>query len=268
LETDRDVLVLVPEIGLTHQLVQHTRDRFGASVAVLHSGLAPSERWAAWRRIRARTARVVIGARSAVFAPIARLGLIVVDEEHDGAYKQEDGIRYNARDLAVVRARLATAVVVLSSPRHRRNLSRATTGAIDYSNSRRPDAAAPGRDRRPPRPVRRRRAELTDDCVRPSDGACESRAGSVFLNRRGFARSVPACGTPVACPQCSVSLTWHRWRRAGLPPLPSSPAATRRASVRCRRALPSASVPAGRDDTAPCTRRPASPASIAMPPSA
>src|SRR5262249_40274532 len=91
------------------------RDRFGDLVAVLHSGLGPRERWDEWRRIRSREARVVVGARSAVFAPLERLGLLVVDEEHDAAYKQEEGIRYNARDLAVVRARLGGAAVVLAS---------------------------------------------------------------------------------------------------------------------------------------------------------
>src|SRR5262249_42847248 len=110
-----DVLVLVPEIALTHQLVSRVRGRFGDLVAVLHSGLSPRERWAEWRRIRAREARVVVGARSAVFAPLGTPRLIVVDEEHDAAYKQEDGIRYNARDLAVVRARLAGGVAVLAS---------------------------------------------------------------------------------------------------------------------------------------------------------
>src|SRR5262245_4971690 len=219
LAADRDVLVLVPEIGLTHQLVRRTRDRFGASVAVLHSGLTPAERWAAWRRIRARTARVVVGARSAVFAPVARLGLIVVDEEHDGAYKQEDGIRYNARDLAVVRARLAGSVVVLSS---------ATPSAESFH------AATPGRhellvlegrpDARPlpcveivdlrGRVRRADGAELLSDELRAAIESTLARREQVlvFLNRRGFARCLqcPACGAPVACPQCSVSLTWHR----------------------------------------------------------
>jgi primosomal protein N' (replication factor Y) len=219
LETDRDVLVLVPEIGLTHQLVERTRERFGASVAVLHSGLTPSERWAAWRRIRARTARVVIGARSAVFAPLARLGLVVVDEEHDGAYKQEDGIRYNARDLAVVRARLAKGVVVLSSATpSAESFHAATTGRHRLLELRgRPDARAlpeveivdlRGRVHRADGP------ELLSEELRAGIETTLARRGQVlvFLNRRGFARCLqcPACGTPVTCPQCSVSLTWHR----------------------------------------------------------
>jgi len=219
LEADRDVLVLVPEIGLTHQLVRRTRDRFGATVAVLHSGLTPSERWAAWRRIHARTVRIVIGARSAVFAPLARLGLVVVDEEHDGAYKQEDGIRYNARDLAVVRARLAKAAVVLSSAtpsaetfhaaleqRHRLLELRGRPGARPLPQVELVDLR--GRVRRADGP------ELLSDELR---GAIDTTLASrgqvlVFLNRRGFSRCLqcPSCGTPVTCPQCSVSLTWHR----------------------------------------------------------
>src|SRR5207249_1211928 len=105
LATGRDVILLVPEIALTHQLLERVRGRFGGEVAVLHSGLGPRERWSEWRRILSGRARVVVGARSAVFAPVRRPGLVVVDEEHDAAYKQEEGLRYNARDLAVVRAR-------------------------------------------------------------------------------------------------------------------------------------------------------------------
>src|SRR5204863_123976 len=115
LAAGREVVLLVPEIALTHQLVERVRGRFGSEVAVLHSGLGPRERWSEWRRILSGHARVVVGARSAVFAPARRLGLVVVDEEHDAAYKQEEGLRYNARDLAVVRARLAGAVAVLAS---------------------------------------------------------------------------------------------------------------------------------------------------------
>ena len=241
LAADRDVLVLVPEIGLTHQLVRRTRDRFGASVAVLHSGLTPAERWAEWRRIRARTARVVVGARSAVFAPLARIGLIVVDEEHDGAYKQEDGIRYSARDLAVVRARLAGAVVVLSSATpSAESFHAATTGRHGLLQLRgRPDARPlpevdiidlRGRVRRPDG------AELLSEELRAAIEATLARREQVlvFLNRRGFSRCLqcPACGAPVTCPQCSVSLTWHRAAAALVchhchhhrPPPPACPA--------------------------------------------
>ena len=111
----RSVLFLVPEIALTHQLLDRVQRRFGGGVAVLHSGLGPGERWDEWRRVVRGEARVVVGARSAVFAPLADLGLVVVDEEHDPAYKQDEGLRYNGRDLAIVRAKLAGAAVIVGS---------------------------------------------------------------------------------------------------------------------------------------------------------
>jgi primosomal protein N' (replication factor Y) len=215
----RDVVLLVPEIALTHQIVERVRARFGGAVAVLHSGLGLRERWTEWRRIRSREARVVVGARSAVFAPVERLGLLVVDEEHDPAYKQEEGLRYNARDLAVVRARLAGAVVVLAS---------ATPAAESYH------AARTGRHlllELPERPTAHAlpRVELVDLRRRVRSGASsrlfsdELRAALeenlatggqtlVFLNRRGFATYLQcaACGTALTCPQCSVTLTLHR----------------------------------------------------------
>ncbi|HXJ36467.1 MAG TPA: primosomal protein N' [Candidatus Eisenbacteria bacterium] len=222
LAAGRDVLVLVPEIALTHQAVARVRERFGDTVAVLHSGLGPRERWSEWRRIVTREARVVVGARSAVFAPVGRLGLVVVDEEHDGSYKQEDGIRYHARDLAVVRARLAGGVVVLAS---------ATPSAETYH------AATTGRHRllelhaRPtaqPLPA----VDLVDLRGRPrtdepglfsdelraalDETIARGEQALVFLNRRGFATYLqcPSCGATASCPHCSVTLTWHRARGA------------------------------------------------------
>jgi primosomal protein N' (replication factor Y) len=115
LERNTNALVLVPEISLTHQVVARLVGRFGPTVAVLHSELSAGERWDEWRRIRRREVRIVVGARSAVLAPIDDLGIVVVDEEHDGAFKQEDGVRYNARDVAVVRARKAGCPIVLGS---------------------------------------------------------------------------------------------------------------------------------------------------------
>jgi len=221
LAAGRSVLVLVPEIALTHQLVERVRARFGERVAVLHSGLGPRERWDEWRRVRAGAARVVVGARSAVFAPLGDLGLVVVDEEHDAAYKQEDGLRYNARDLAVVRARLAKAVVVLAS---------ATPSAETYH------AAQDGRHallELPERPtaqalpaidvvdLRERpgaRATLLTDDLREAleQTLAAGRQSLVFLNRRGFATYLqcPACGVAASCDDCSVTLTWHRAARA------------------------------------------------------
>jgi primosomal protein N' (replication factor Y) len=223
LAAGRNVVVLVPEIALTHQIVERVRERFGGAVAVLHSGLGPRERWSEWRRVRRGEARVVVGARSAVFAPVARLGLVVVDEEHDAAYKQEEGLRYNARDLAVVRARLANAVVVLASAtpsaeshwaahegRHvlLRLPDRPTAHplpAVEVVDLRghRPDPSGP---RLLSEPLR---LALADNLERRGQTL-------VFLNRRGFATYLqcPACGAAASCPQCSVTLTWHRARGA------------------------------------------------------
>jgi primosomal protein N' (replication factor Y) len=222
LAAGRDVLVLVPEIALTHQVVARVRERFGDAVAVLHSGLGPRERWSEWRRIGTGEARVVVGARSAVFAPVRHLGLVVVDEEHDAAYKQEDGIRYHARDLAVVRARLAHAAVVLAS---------ATPSAESYQ------AALDGRHRllelhtRPTAQalpavdvvdlrgrVRAKENGLLSEELRQALAETTARGEQalVFLNRRGFATYLqcPACGATADCPHCSVTLTWHRARAA------------------------------------------------------
>jgi primosomal protein N' (replication factor Y) len=218
----RGALLLVPEIALTHQLLDRVRGRLGNTVAVLHSALGPRERWAEWRRIRSGEARAVVGARSALFAPVARLGLVVVDEEHDAAYKQEDGFRYNARDLAVVRARLAGGVVVLAS---------ATPSAESYH------AALDGRhtllalpERPTPQPLppvtlvdlrnrpRGAAPRLLTDELRAALEANLARGGQtlVFLNRRGYATYLqcPACGNALECPHCSVTLTWHRGARA------------------------------------------------------
>src|SRR5437867_3709381 len=219
LAAGREVVLLVPEIALTHQPVERVRGRFGSEVAVLHSGLGPRERWSEWRRILSGQARVVVGARSAVFAPARRLGLVVVDEEHDAAYKQEEGLRYNARDLAVVRARLAGAVVVLAS---------ATPSAESYR------AALDGRHRLltlPERPTAHPlpAVEVVDLRARADDRkgprlvseelrrALETNLAAggqtlVFLNRRGFAvyLQCAGCGAALDCPLCSVTLAWHR----------------------------------------------------------
>lgn len=213
-------IVLVPEIALTHQAVGRVRARFGDTVAILHSGLAPRARWAEWRRLLDGRARVAVGARSAIFAPVRDLRLVVVDEEHDAAYKQEEGIRYHARDLAVVRARLANGICVLAS---------ATPSAESYQ------AALDGRHAlvelkaRPtahPLPavevidLRAQPKQRTDERPALSDQLHQALAQNlelggqtlVFLNRRGFATYLqcPACGATASCPNCSVTLTWHR----------------------------------------------------------
>src|SRR4029077_11510857 len=111
----RGALVLVPEIALTPQLAARFRARFGDDVAVLHSALPPRERLEAWRKLRHGEVGIALGARSAVFAPVRALGIVVVDEEHDPSFKQEEGVRYHGRDLAVLRGEAAGGVAVLGS---------------------------------------------------------------------------------------------------------------------------------------------------------
>ncbi len=215
-------LVLVPEISLTHQLVDRIRGRFGAAVAVLHSGLSDGERWDEWRRLARGEARIAVGARSAVFAPVRKLALVVVDEEHDGAYKQEDGVRYNARDVAVMRAKLSGCTAVLGS---------ATPSMESFDNGQR------GRyrllelgERVEGRPLpeveivdlRRRVARshhgmpLSPELIAALQANHAARGQSlVFINRRGFSNFLQCslCGEAMMCPNCSVALTWHRcWR--------------------------------------------------------
>jgi primosomal protein N' (replication factor Y) len=218
----RGVLYLVPEIGLTPLLVSRLMRRFPQSLAVLHSGLPPVERRRAWDRVRNGEARLVVGARSAVFAPIPDPGLIVVDEEQDGSYKQEDVPRYNGRDLAVVRAREARAVLLLGS---------ATPSLESFRNARegryallrlggrvedRPmpsvrivDMRGEYRDARGARPLSRELTEALQDCLARGHQAL------VLRNRRGWASALhcPACGVRVSCSQCSVAMTWHRSAR-------------------------------------------------------
>ncbi|MCB9778245.1 MAG: primosomal protein N' [Alphaproteobacteria bacterium] len=215
LEAGRQVLVLVPEISLTPQLTGRFKARFGERVAVLHSGLSGGGRLREWRRIRSGEAAVAVGARSALFAPFSDLGLVVVDEEHDDSYKQDEGVRYHARDLAVVRAHLAACPVVLGS---------ATPSAESWQNARE------GRyhllrlpERATARPVPS--IELVDMRGRPPDQALSTElltalertlaAGGkaiVLYNRRGYAPVVecPGCGGHFECPSCGVGLVYHR----------------------------------------------------------
>ena len=212
----KSALVLVPEIALTPQLVRRFRARFGDGIAVLHSALSDGERYDEWRRIRRGEAPIVIGARSAIFAPLERIGIIVVDEEHEASFKQSDGLRYNARDLALVRGRDEGAVVLLGS---------ATPLVTTIQSSREgkltllelPERVA-GRPLPELLPVTTRLTaetplspELLTELARNLERGEQS---LLFLNRRGFATllSCPSCGEALACPNCSVSLTYHRGR--------------------------------------------------------
>ena len=136
LSRGRGALVMVPEIALTPQLVSRFRARFGDELAVIHSGLVEADRHAMWTRLRRGEVRVAIGARSALFAPVPDLGLVIVDEEHDSSFKQEEGVRYNARDMAILRAHRLRAALVLGSatPRWSRSSWRAAASWSSWSS--------------------------------------------------------------------------------------------------------------------------------------
>ncbi|MDZ4694476.1 MAG: primosomal protein N' [Deltaproteobacteria bacterium] len=214
-------LVLVPEIALTPQLASRFRDRFGDDVAVLHSALPRSERLNAWRRLSNGEVGIALGARSAVFAPVQRLGLIVVDEEHDPSFKQDEGVRYHGRDLALVRAQSCRAVAVLGSATpslescHNRD-----TGKLRYLSL--PMRAAPGAADRPLPQVQildlRQRPAGPDGLFSPllAEAMRQTVAAGdqviLFLNRRGFSTVLlcRACGLVLQCKDCDVSMTLHR----------------------------------------------------------
>ncbi len=218
LRRGQTAIMLVPEISLTPQTVERFKSRFAASqesVAVLHSHLSGGERHDEWHKINEGRARIVIGARSAVFAPLENLGLIVVDEEHENSYKQEETPRYHGRDIAVLRASFEKCAVVLGS---------ATPSIESYHNAstgkyRLLRLASRVDDRKMPLI---RVIDLRQEGAQPifSGRLCaaisarlEKREQSIlFLNRRGFSTSLicPACGYVCQCPNCSVALTFHR----------------------------------------------------------
>jgi primosomal protein N' (replication factor Y) len=222
LEQGRGAIVLVPEIALTPQIVGRFTERFGETVAVLHSRLRPGERYEEWRRLRTGQARVCVGPRSAVFAPIERLGLIVVDEEHDASYKHEGDPRYDARDVAVRRAYRGDALLLLGSATPRPE-------SVHFAQTHRPEhpsRATPSPLRLPARvdgrPLPRvdvldMRAEHTAGLhpvtVRALAHVRETQGKAiVLLNRRGWSNflSCRSCGRVWSCPDCDVALVLHR----------------------------------------------------------
>ena len=215
LRRGRRALVLVPEIGLTPQLVGRFRERFAVPVAVLHSALTDTERLAAWRQCVSGEARIVLGTRSAVFAPVAELGVIVVDEEHDASFKQhESGFRYSARDLAILRAQRAGAPVVLGSATPSlETLQNVVSGKFTrLSLPRRAGQAVP---------PRAAFIDLREHAVRqgistPALEAMQRHLADdgqvlVFINRRGYSPTLAcsACGWIAPCRDCDARLTVH-----------------------------------------------------------
>ena len=208
-------LVLVPEIALTPQLVARFAARFDAPLAVLHSSLADQERLRAWRAARSGTAPVVIGTRSAIFAPLSRPGLIVVDEEHDSSYKQQEGFRYSARDLALVRAqRLGVPVVLGSATPSLESLERVRSGKATLLEL--PNRTA-GASQPALHLIDLRKHAETQGIATPTVLAVKRHldAGGqvlLYLNRRGYAPSLfcPSCGWVAPCPRCDARLTVHQ----------------------------------------------------------
>ncbi len=219
LDAGKGAIALVPEIALTPQTMERFRGRFGETVAVLHSHLSDGERHDEWQRIAAGKARVVVGARSALFAPVKPLGLLVVDEEHEPAYKQDEAPRYNARDVAVMRGRFEGCAVILGT---------ATPSLESYQNTKAGKYRLVNMFKR------------VDHCVMPMVRVVDMRVETekaghphllsqdlveairirlskaeqtmLFLNRRGYATTVmcPRCGYTETCEDCSVKMTYHK----------------------------------------------------------
>ncbi len=219
LEAGRSAILLVPEIGLTPAVAADLHQIFGDEVAILHSALSERERAEQWHRIKRGDARMVVGTRSAVFAPVSDLALIIVDEEHDSSYKQEETPRYHARDIAVVRAKMGSAVVVLGS---------ATPSLESYFNAKKNKYALvelPDRVQSRPLPeveiidMRQEFQETGQEQVISRKLAAEIKERlerkeqvMVLLNRRGYSPVVlcRACGKKLECQNCAIALTHHK----------------------------------------------------------
>jgi primosomal protein N' (replication factor Y) len=219
LELERGALLLVPEIALTPAMAGQFYHRFGDRVAILHSAFNDAERAEQWRRVRSGAAGVVVGTRSGVFAPVRNLGLIIVDEEHDGSYKQHETPRYHGRDVAILRASAAGAVVVLGSAtpslESRYNVERGKYSRIELPEriEHRPLPQVEIIDMREEFLQTRRQATFSR---RLRDAIAERLASGeqvmLLLNRRGFSSFVTCrgCGWRMECINCSVTMTWHR----------------------------------------------------------
>jgi len=240
----RQSLILIPEISLTPQLTDRVNARFPGRVGILHSALTTAERWAYWWHIVRGHVDVVVGARSAVFAPLPNLGLIVVDEEHDSSYKQEEGLKYNARDVAVVRGKLSSCAVILGSAtpalesyenalqgRYRllemkQRIQQRPLPRIEVVDLRSQSNAAPSefetRTKRTEKGIDRESENFMPKLISPrlaellKDNFQKSHQSLIFLNRRGFSNFLQCrvCGYTLRCSRCSVTLTLHLRRQS------------------------------------------------------
>ncbi|MGE5550179.1 MAG: primosomal protein N' [Bacteroidota bacterium] len=214
----RTGILLVPEIGLTPQTVERVVARFGERVAVLHSRLSVGERRDEWERIRAGEAAVVVGPRSALFAPLDKIGLVILDEEHDQAYKQEDGLRYHAREVAAELCRLSRAVLILGSatPSLEAMVACERGEAAYYSLPARPGGRSlPTVELVDLRlELKAKRTSIMSQRLREALADCLASGNQaiLLLNRRGYATFVICreCGFALRCPHCDVSLTYHQ----------------------------------------------------------
>jgi primosomal protein N' (replication factor Y) len=219
LEQDRSVLYLVPEIALTPMLVERVQSRFGPQVDWMHSGRSAGERRRAWERAASGKARLIVGTRSAVFAPVRKLGLVIIDEEHDGSYKQDEAPRYHARDLAVVRARRSGSAVLLGSATPSLESYRhALEGRYELSELKRRVRERPlpevsfvdmrdsYREQGKPQPISTTLFRALEETVERGEQAI------ILRNRRGWAPLAlcESCGERVECGHCSTTLTWHK----------------------------------------------------------
>ncbi|WP_282171666.1 primosomal protein N' [Cytobacillus firmus] len=221
LEDGKEAIVLVPEISLTPQMVKRFKGRFGDQVAVMHSGLSAGEKYDEWRKIQRKEVKVVVGARSAIFAPFENLGIIIIDEEHETSYKQEENPRYHARDVAIKRAKNHNCPVVLGSATPSlESFARAQKGVYHLLTleNRMNNQALPAVD------IIDMREELREGnrsmFSRKLLEKIKDRLGKkeqivLFLNKRGHSSFVMCrdCGYVINCPHCDISLTYHRYNQ-------------------------------------------------------
>lgn len=219
LNNGKEAIVLVPEISLTPQMVNRFKGRFGSKVAVLHSGLSTGEKYDEWRKIQRKEVQLVVGARSAIFAPFENLGMIIIDEEHESSYKQEENPRYHARDVAIYRAKLHQCPVVLGSATPTlETFARAQKGVYKLLTlkERVNKRSMPSVEIIDMREELRsgNRTMFSTSLIEKLTNRLEKREQSVlFLNKRGYSSFVMCrdCGFVIQCPHCDISLTYHRY---------------------------------------------------------
>ncbi|MDX6403009.1 MAG: hypothetical protein QOH70_464 [Blastocatellia bacterium] len=222
LNLDRGAMMLVPEIALTPILSRRLRSHFGDQIAIFHSSLSKGERFDEWSRLRNGEARVVLGTRSAVFAPVRNLGITIIDEEQDSSYRQEESPFYHARDSAIVRAQRESAVVVLGTATPSlESFHNAQTGKYQYLHlpervANRPMARAEMIDMREVFARRKKPAVFSDELLQQiAETHARGEQSIILLNRRGYSSFIlcRSCGESINCPNCDVSLTYHQTDR-------------------------------------------------------